>query len=138
MCLRLSRGDLCDATEGFAAVWRREGWSAGDMARWADGDVLTLVTLARWLRMDALTAPGRVEDANMLAGWRAKYENEITVRMKSSWWRGMARKQDVGVGGDGTLEFSRALFYIYFGQIYMMNRVFSGKLGTKPQETLDA
>jgi len=46
-------GDLCDATEGFAAVWRREGWSAGDMIRWADGDVLTLVALARWLRRDA-------------------------------------------------------------------------------------
>ena len=46
-------GDLCDATEGFAVVWRREGWSAGDMIRWADGDVLTLVALARWLRRDA-------------------------------------------------------------------------------------
>ena len=47
-------------------------------------------------RLDALTDPERVEDANMLAGWRAKYENEITVRRKSSWWRRMARKQDVG------------------------------------------
>ena len=46
-------GDLCEATEGFAVVWRREGWSARDMARWADGDVLTLLTLARWLRGDA-------------------------------------------------------------------------------------
>ncbi|MBQ6337702.1 MAG: hypothetical protein IJI36_01035, partial [Kiritimatiellae bacterium] len=36
-------GDLCEATEGFAVVWRREGWSARDMARWADGDVLTLL-----------------------------------------------------------------------------------------------
>jgi len=46
-------GDLCDATEGFAAVWRREGWSARDMVRWADGDALTLSALARWLRADA-------------------------------------------------------------------------------------
>ena len=46
-------GDLCEATEGFAVVWRREGWSARDMARWADGDVLTLLALARWLRGDA-------------------------------------------------------------------------------------
>ena len=46
-------GDLCEATEGFAVVWRREGWSARDMARWTDGDVLTLLTLARWLRGDA-------------------------------------------------------------------------------------
>ena len=47
-------------------------------------------------RLDALTDPDRVEEANMLAGWRAKYENEITVRMKSQWWRRMARKRDVG------------------------------------------
>ena len=47
-------------------------------------------------RLDALTDPERVEDANMLAGWRAKYENEITARMKSRWWRRMARRRDVG------------------------------------------
>ena len=47
-------------------------------------------------RLDALTDPERVEDANMLAGWRAKYENEITVRRKSSWWRKMVQKQGVG------------------------------------------
>ena len=47
-------------------------------------------------RLDALTDPERVEEANMLAGWRAKYENEITERMKSRWWRRMGRKRDVG------------------------------------------
>ena len=46
-------GDLCEATEGMAVVWRREGWSVGDMMRWADGDVFTLLTLARWLRIGA-------------------------------------------------------------------------------------
>jgi len=46
-------GDLCEATEGFAVVWRREGWSVRDMVQWADGDVLTLLTLARWLRVGA-------------------------------------------------------------------------------------
>ena len=46
-------GDLCEATEGFAVVWRREGWSVRDMVRWADGDVLTLLALAKWLRRDA-------------------------------------------------------------------------------------
>jgi len=46
-------GDLCEATEGFAVVWRREGWSVRDMVRWADGDVLTLLTLAQWLRAGA-------------------------------------------------------------------------------------
>ena len=34
-------------------MWRREGWSVRDMVRWADGDVLTLLTLAKWLRRDA-------------------------------------------------------------------------------------
>ena len=47
-------------------------------------------------RLDALTDPERVDELNMLAGWRAKYENEITVRMKNRWWRRMARKLDVG------------------------------------------
>jgi hypothetical protein len=47
-------------------------------------------------RLDSLTDPERVEESNMLAGWRAKYENEITGRMKSRWWRRMARKRDVG------------------------------------------
>ncbi|MBQ6009311.1 MAG: hypothetical protein IJL17_12275 [Kiritimatiellae bacterium] len=44
---------LCEATEGLAVVWRREGWSMREMVRWADGDVLTLLTLARWLRVGA-------------------------------------------------------------------------------------
>ena len=44
---------LCEATEGLAVVWRREGWSVRDMVRWADGDVLTLMTLVGWLRRDA-------------------------------------------------------------------------------------
>ena len=46
-------GDLCEATEGLAVVWRREGWSACDMVRWADGDVPTLLALARWLGREA-------------------------------------------------------------------------------------
>ena len=46
-------GDLCEATEGFAVIWRREGWSVRDMVCWADGDVLTLSALARWVRKDA-------------------------------------------------------------------------------------
>ena len=45
--------DLCEATEGFAVVWRREGWSVREMVRWAGGDVLTLLTLTRWLRTEA-------------------------------------------------------------------------------------
>ena len=45
--------DLCEATEGLAVVWQREGWGVREMVRWADGDVLTLLTLARWLRAGA-------------------------------------------------------------------------------------
>ena len=42
-------------------------------------------------RLDALTDPGRVEDANMLAGWRERYANEITERTKKRWWRRLLR-----------------------------------------------
>ena len=38
-------------------------------------------------RIDAFVDPERIEDANMLAGWRERYANEITVRTKSSWWK---------------------------------------------------
>ena len=54
-------GDLCEATEGFAVVWRREGWSVREMVRWADGDVLTLLTLARWLRIGATRCIDRAQ-----------------------------------------------------------------------------
>ena len=37
-------------------------------------------------RIDELVDPDRVEDANMLAEWKAKYANEITLRTKSKWW----------------------------------------------------
>ena len=42
-------------------------------------------------RLDALTDPGRVEDANMLAAWREKYANKITERTKKRWWRRLLR-----------------------------------------------
>ena len=47
-------------------------------------------------RLDALTDPERVDGAAMLAGWRAKYENEITERMKLKWWRKLRWKKEVG------------------------------------------
>ena len=46
---------------------------------------------ALMMRLDALTDPGRVEDANMLAAWREKYANEITERTKKRWWRRLLR-----------------------------------------------
>ena len=53
--------DLCEATEGLAAVWRREGWNIRDMVRWADGDVRTLLTLARWVGREATKAIDRAQ-----------------------------------------------------------------------------
>ena len=44
-------------------------------------------------RLDDLTDPARIEDANMLEGWRRKYENEITVRNKGSWWKRLQKLQ---------------------------------------------
>ena len=46
-------GDLMEATEGFAAVWRRENWTLSEMVEWADGDIWTLQCLARFVRMTA-------------------------------------------------------------------------------------
>ena len=38
-------------------------------------------------RIDDLSDPERIEDANMLEEMREKYRSKITVRTKSSWWR---------------------------------------------------
>ena len=47
---------------------------------------------ALMMRLDALTNPERVEDANMLAAWREKYANEITERTRKRWWRRLVEK----------------------------------------------
>ena len=54
---------LCEATEGLAVVWRRSGTPLADMLAWADGDVLTLNALARWLRLGASRAVDRLRHA---------------------------------------------------------------------------
>jgi len=51
---------------------------------------------ALMMRLDALTDPGRVEDANMLAAWREKYANEITERTRKRWWRRLVEKSRPG------------------------------------------
>ena len=51
-------------------------------------------------RLDELTDPARVEDANMLAAWRGKYMNEITVRTKKRWWRRLVKAAVSGSGKD--------------------------------------
>ena len=52
-------------------------------------------------RLDALTDPERVEDANMLAGWRERYANEITERTKKRWWRRMLKRMREKAEGSG-------------------------------------
>ena len=51
---------------------------------------------ALMMRLDALTDPERVDDANMLAAWREKYANEITERTKKRWWRRLVEKSRPG------------------------------------------
>ena len=55
-----------------------------------------LSATALMARLDALTDPERVEDANMLAAWREKYANEITERTKKRWWRRLVEKSRPG------------------------------------------
>ena len=45
------------------------------------------MTTALLRRLGELTDPERVEDANMLAGWKERYRRKITVRTKSAWGR---------------------------------------------------
>ena len=52
-------------------------------------------------RLDALTDPERVEDANMLARWRERYANEITERTKKWWWRRMLKRMREKAEGSG-------------------------------------
>ena len=52
-------------------------------------------------RLDALTDPERVEDANMLAGWRERYANEVTERTKKRWWRRMLKRMREKAEGSG-------------------------------------
>jgi len=45
------------------------------------------MTAALMRRLGELTDPERVEDANMLDSWKARYRRKITVRTKSVWGR---------------------------------------------------
>ena len=45
------------------------------------------MTTALIRRLAELTDPERVEDANMLAGWKERYRRKITARTKSAWGR---------------------------------------------------
>ena len=51
-------------------------------------------------RLDELLDPERVEDATMLKAWRERYENEITMRTKSSWFKRLFGKLEGKIGCD--------------------------------------
>jgi len=55
-------------------------------------------------RLDELTDPARVEDANMLAAWRERYMNEITARTKKKWWRRLVKAVLSESGEEGCLK----------------------------------
>ena len=74
-----------DETPGLVVVRARAIWSEV-----VSGIGPSATALMR--RLDALTDPERVEDANMLAAWREKYANKITVRTKKRWWRRLAKE----------------------------------------------
>ncbi len=56
-------GDLCEASEGRAVVWRREGTPLAEIVAFADGDVWLLQTLVRWLRLSATQRIARLKHA---------------------------------------------------------------------------
>ena len=55
-------------------------------------------TAALARRLDELTSPDRVEDANMLREWREKYEREITVRTRDIWAKRLGRQLEKWAG----------------------------------------
>ena len=54
---------LCEASEGRAVVWRREGTPLADIVAFAGGDVWLLQTLVRWLRLAATQRIARLRHA---------------------------------------------------------------------------
>ena len=104
-------GDARDARDGAEPAACGKDAAQGLAAMTEDTALAVVRARAVWLevvdgvgksatalmaRLDALTRPERVEDANMLAEWKTKYENEIMVRMKSAGAMRTFRKRDVG------------------------------------------
>ena len=87
---RRAFGDLCEASEGLAAVWLRRGTPIGEMAACADGDAWLLWTLARWLRLGATRRIDRLRHA---ARRPAYYEQEKARRRRLAAERRMVRKR---------------------------------------------
>ena len=82
--------DLCEASEGLAVVWRREGTPLGDILAHADGDVFLLQTLARWLRLSSTHEIDRLRHA---ARRPAYYEREKLRRQELAAERRAVRRR---------------------------------------------
>ena len=58
---RRAWGDFCEASEGCAVWWMREGWTAEDVVAFAGGDAWLLQTMARFLRGRATRRVNRAQ-----------------------------------------------------------------------------
>ena len=74
---RRAFGDLCEASEGRAKIWRRDDVPLSELVALADGDVWLLQTLARWVR---LTATQRISRLRHAVNRPAYYERERARR----------------------------------------------------------
>lgn len=96
--------------EGRVETAERKAACKGKLALYAP-DIAVVRARAIWLemtdgigasvavlfgRIDALTDPERVEEANMLSAWKEKYRNEITERTKKRWWRRLVKHCSCG------------------------------------------
>ena len=99
-------GGVGGAAEGHGEAVERRGEAAEGRGEGEVPELAVVRARAIWLevvdgigpsatalmrRLDALTDPERVEEANMLAAWREKYMNEITARTKKRWWKRLVR-----------------------------------------------
>ena len=87
---RRAFGDLCEASEGLAVAWLRQGTPVGEMVACADGDVWLLWTLVRWLR---LSATRRIDRLRHAARRSAYYERERARRQRLAAVRRTVRKR---------------------------------------------
>ena len=97
----VGEGKACGVAGGVSGAGRKVIADGGSGVRMEVPDVGIVRAMAIWKeviagiadnptalvrRIDELVDPERIGDANMLAEWKAKYTNEITLRTKSKWW----------------------------------------------------
>ena len=103
----VGEGKACGVAGGVSGAGRKVIADGGSGVRMEVPDVTIVRAMAIWSeviagiadnptalvrRVDELVDPERIGDANMLAEWKVKYANEITLRTKSKWWRQLKEK----------------------------------------------